>query len=330
MKRLFSLIMCAYLLTGCNGDGGNDNDTQVGYLTFHGIRGLSYETQSQSGITGNRGEFRYYPGETITFRLGSIVLARDVPAKERLSPLDLEPAHEAELYHGVMVNGLSTHKPVESELVRADHNLINIYRLLLSIDIDDDEKTGIYIRDETLDEIAAYPIEEPINFNKQPSDFGNSSVITAPENLFVWALCFRYGRDRQCTDPYDGRNIKSENIAISYMQDQLDIISDAMNANFYLSPYTFEIAPDDRSLKTVSVLSHRNKWKVGELEAITSDESVVAIHNIDTANQQVTFYNVSSETVAEATLTLNIRVEGDYRWHQKPLKVRIHPNPAKR
>ena len=330
MKRFISLIMCASLLTGCGGDGGSGNDAQVGYLTFHGIRGLSYETQSQSGITGPLGEFRYYPGETLTFRLGSIILAKDVPAKERLSPLDLEPAHEAELRHGVMVDGLSTHKPVESELVLSDHYLINVYRLLLSLDADDNEKTGVFIRDEILDEIAAYPIEEPINFHKAPSDFGNREIITAPENLFVWALCFRIHSDRNCTNPYAGRNIKQEGTATSYMQAQLDIISDAMSANLYLSPYAFEIGSNDRSLQTVTIRSHNNKWSVAEIEAISHDDSVVAIHSIDPANQQVTFYNVSTEAEAETKLTINIRLEGDYRWLQKPLSVRIHPNPIKR
>src|SRR5690606_41657654 len=118
MKRLFSLIMCSCVLAGCSSGGGSsDNDAQVGYLTHNGIRGLSYETQSQSGITGPRGDIRNYPGETSTFRLVSLVLAEKVLAKEKLSPLDLEPSHLTNQHDSDMVDGLSTQKPVESELI---------------------------------------------------------------------------------------------------------------------------------------------------------------------------------------------------------------------
>lgn len=332
MKRFLSLILCASVLTGCGSDGGSDdNDALVGYLTFHGIRGLSYETQSQSGTTGIRGEFYYRPGETLTFRLGNIVLARDVPAKERLSPLDLVPENQEELYQGVMVDGLSTHKPVETALVESDTYLINVYRLLLALDADENEKNGIYIRDEILEEIVAYPMEEPINFHKNPADFGNLDVITAPENLFVWALCFTdVWSDRNCTNPFDGRKIKTDNVAKAYMQEQLDKISGLTSTDFRLEPYAVEIASGDRSLHTVTIKSHSNTRTVAELEVLSGDDSVVAIHNYDPSTQQVTFYNTASEQLAETVLTINIRPTGDYRWIRKNLSVRIHPNPGSR
>lgn len=331
MKRLFSLIMCSCVLAGCSSGGGSsDNDAQVGYLTHNGIRGLSYETQSQSGITGPRGDFRYYPGETITFRLGSLVLAENVPAKERLSPLDLEPAHLAELHDSVMVDGLSTHKPVESELILTDHYLINVFRLLLSLDADDNDKNGIYIQDKILDDIAAYPLDQPINFHKIPKDFGNHEVITAPENLFVWALCFDGYSNSTCSNPYAGRRIKSEGNATSYMQTQSDFIFNNISTGLSLSPFAFEIASNDRSLHTVTIRGHRNELSIAELEVVSTDDSVVAVHSRDPARQQVTFYNVSTEPTAEATLWLNIRLADDYRWIKKPLNVLIHPNPMKR
>src|SRR5690606_19746671 len=77
-KKLLTILTSAAYLSACGGGGGsNNNNAEVGYLTYTGIRGLSYETASQSGTTGDKGEYRYYPGETVTFRLGDMTLAEN-------------------------------------------------------------------------------------------------------------------------------------------------------------------------------------------------------------------------------------------------------------
>lgn len=57
-----------------------------------GIENVHYETRSQSSTTNGNGEFRYHPGETLTFRVGDLVLAENVPAAPFLSPETLTVA----------------------------------------------------------------------------------------------------------------------------------------------------------------------------------------------------------------------------------------------
>jgi para-nitrobenzyl esterase len=38
------------------------------------VAGLEYKTQTASGITNEKGKFKYYPGETVTFSIGGLVL----------------------------------------------------------------------------------------------------------------------------------------------------------------------------------------------------------------------------------------------------------------
>ena len=38
------------------------------------VHGLEYQTQTVGGLTGEKGEFRYRSGETVTFSIGGLVL----------------------------------------------------------------------------------------------------------------------------------------------------------------------------------------------------------------------------------------------------------------
>ncbi|OYU32179.1 MAG: hypothetical protein CFE39_04300 [Comamonadaceae bacterium PBBC2] len=67
------------LLAGCGG-GGSDTpsaSTRDGYVYMAGgfVEGLSYSTETQSGTTGPRGQFKYQTGETVVFKVGNQALA---------------------------------------------------------------------------------------------------------------------------------------------------------------------------------------------------------------------------------------------------------------
>ncbi len=79
------------VLAGCGG-GGSDTpaatvkDAYV-YMAGGFVEGLTYSTETQSGTTGPRGQFKYQPGETVTFKVGNQTLT---PYKIKLSaPLPL-------------------------------------------------------------------------------------------------------------------------------------------------------------------------------------------------------------------------------------------------
>jgi hypothetical protein len=52
------------------------------------VKGLIYKTPSTQGKTNKEGEFKYYPGEDISFYVGNIELGT-APAREMMTPCDL-------------------------------------------------------------------------------------------------------------------------------------------------------------------------------------------------------------------------------------------------
>jgi hypothetical protein len=91
---------------------------QPGHFIDAPVLGLTYKSPTQDGITTETGEFRYIPREQVEFSVGSLSLGSAL-GDQRVSPVDL---------FGV------------SELV--DPKVINIARLLQSLDADGDAQNG--------------------------------------------------------------------------------------------------------------------------------------------------------------------------------------------
>ncbi len=90
------------------------------------VAGVNYSTASQEdGTTNAAGEFQYLEGESVTFRVGGTVLP-EVVAKDKVTPLDM----------GGEDAGLDS--PV----------VVNILRLLQTLDADGDPENGITITPE--------------------------------------------------------------------------------------------------------------------------------------------------------------------------------------
>lgn len=75
----FLALIGAALLAGCGGSGGSDTPSVTirdGYVYMAGgaVEGLTYTTETQSGITGPRGQFKYQAGETVVFKVGNQAL----------------------------------------------------------------------------------------------------------------------------------------------------------------------------------------------------------------------------------------------------------------
>ena len=85
-----SLLLGCLSLSACG--GGDDRDWE--YVVFSGrfiappVAGLHYQTVTQSGVTDASGLFKYRPGESITFKIGDIVLGT-VPGAAKVNPFDL-------------------------------------------------------------------------------------------------------------------------------------------------------------------------------------------------------------------------------------------------
>lgn len=129
--RPLALATAVALLTACGSDNNSSSSASgIGTLTDAAIAGVSYRTSSGiTGVTDAAGKFRYNPGDTVTFRLGSLVLGT-IPTtgqEETVTPIQLVNA----------VTGLTEQQK---------ENLVtNLLVLLQSVDADGNPDNGIDI-----------------------------------------------------------------------------------------------------------------------------------------------------------------------------------------
>jgi len=140
-KNNFLATIVALALTGCGGGGGGGGDptpnvsptpitgTQTGVFIDSAVAGLHYVSKSTSGTTTHSGttnasgEYRYEPGDTVTFSIGDIAFP-PVTAKSKVTPLDIASTDDVH-----------------------DITVVNIARLLQTLDSDGDPSNGIKIED---------------------------------------------------------------------------------------------------------------------------------------------------------------------------------------
>lgn len=131
--HVLSLLLIATALVfsgGCSRGGGGGvavtpEDVKEGYLLDGPVEGMEYVTVLWSGITDRDGKFLYQDGENITFFLGDVILGR-TNAKRFITPLD------------IVAGSVNTSFP----------EVINMSRLLQSLDFDGDLDNGIQISSE--------------------------------------------------------------------------------------------------------------------------------------------------------------------------------------
>ena len=134
-----TLLFCFILpiLVSCGGGGGS-NPTSTGVFIDSPVINIGYRTETQNGVTNSRGEFKYHPGETITFFIGDLEFP-SVLADERVTPLDM--ADTDDVFH---------------------HMVVNIARLLQTLDKDGDTNNGITIADSARDHATQIDFDLPV------------------------------------------------------------------------------------------------------------------------------------------------------------------------
>ncbi|WP_273427486.1 organic solvent ABC transporter permease [Marinobacter sp.] len=204
--RLSATLVTTFALTGCLDDGGSDsNDTSVGQLNYNGFSGLTYQTQSQRGSTNAKGEFRYYPGETLSLWIGDLALVQGVPAQTYVTPLEFVPDVRAALTNPVIDDeGLSTHT-IREQLLLDNPELRNITRLLMNLNWTGDvpKDQGIDIRQRVISQLnAALPnLSEPIDFSVSEAVFTASDEEVSPANQLLAEICFYPEGHPLCEEP---------------------------------------------------------------------------------------------------------------------------------
>jgi para-nitrobenzyl esterase len=126
---------------------------KTGVFSDSPVQGLSYATQTLSGTTDESGTFRYIEGQNITFAMGGLELGT-ARADKLLSPIDMVPGASG----------------------AADTAVVNISRLLQSLDQDGDLNNGIQISSEIAQIVSGY--SDYLTFGQSPENFGSDSTIS--------------------------------------------------------------------------------------------------------------------------------------------------------
>lgn len=117
-------ICCTTLLISCGSDDMPDEEQattpNVGVFIDSPVAGIEYSTDSYSGKTDEAGRFSFNDGETVQFSIGDIVLP-GIKAESMV--------HVSDIFSGTT----------------ADQEVINLARLLLTLDTDNNPENGITI-----------------------------------------------------------------------------------------------------------------------------------------------------------------------------------------
>lgn len=162
-----SVLACTLTLAlaACN-SGGSDSSTSApsptsnppassnatGVFLDAPVQGLRVERSSgASGTTGSFGEFAYTAGESVTFYLGNLKLGT-VVAKAEITPLDLFNTSDSN-----------------------NRKVVNLLRLLQSLDSNDNLSNGIQLSDTTLQ--AANPTLAKLTLDQDTTLFEKSTDV---------------------------------------------------------------------------------------------------------------------------------------------------------
>lgn len=338
MKILRALLfpLLSSVLVACGSDSDSDSDPSglVGYLMPDGVEGIDYQTTTYEGLTGPGGSFRYEEGDLITFRVGDIVFADAIPAKQFMTFVDFDPAAVAILEAGEVENGLTGNSELESEQVRTDR-IDNISRFLFSIDDDNERENGIQVSSSVRQELIDSELSPLIDFDIPAEEFRQEDEETTDDvdetslpRQLINSLCFP--EDQDCDDEF-GRVMIGGLTPIEYLEDTYFLIA----ARIFINPEQYEIAAEDTRIFRARLDLRGLHGEVREMEVVTSDEiaqlvqtpppaqrQVVGIDSFDVNGGSVDFFSVGNS--GESTeIVINLRLDNDYRWIRKTFRVSL-------
>ena len=204
--RLSLALLGALAFTGClDNESGSGDDTSTGRLNFNGFSGLSYQTASQAGTTNAAGEFRYYPGETLEFRVGDLPLISGVPAQQYITLLEFfEPTRTALQTPMADEEGLTTHTLTEQQVLE-NTTLMNLTRFLMLLNWSEGIPEGedIELRTRVISQLnaALQDLTGPIDFTASEPEFTATTPTLSPANQLLAAICFYPEDDERCEEP---------------------------------------------------------------------------------------------------------------------------------
>jgi len=155
--NLHLATLCCISLVGCSSSSSTPDGTMdtvlTGVFLDSAVAGLSYSTETLSGVTNANGEFQYINGENVTFSIGDLAFPT-TNASETVTPLDMTSSRS--IYDDLVVNTIV---------------------LLQSLDVDANPSNGITISEQAIAGATS------VDLNVAPSDFSqNPDVINLVAN----------------------------------------------------------------------------------------------------------------------------------------------------
>jgi len=157
MIKIIVSALCCFLLVSCSSSSTNSDpaaDTVLtGVFLDSAVEGVSYRTDTESGITNAAGEYNYIDGESVTFSIGTLDFPT-VVAGPVVTPVEMSSSEN--IFSNISVN---------------------VARLLQSLDEDGDLNNGIQISEQAASSAV------PIDFNVEPDVFSeNTDVVNLVAN----------------------------------------------------------------------------------------------------------------------------------------------------
>ncbi|MCG8316683.1 MAG: hypothetical protein MI976_26000, partial [Pseudomonadales bacterium] len=280
MNRMLLLALLAFLLSACGGSSSNsgsgDEDRSqndppesndvilTGTFIDSAVEGLEYFTPTLNGVTNQKGDFQYRPGETVSFRVGGIELGT-VNAESALTPLDFAP-----------LGASSTHPRV-----------VNIARFLQTLDTDLNPDNGISISGS----VRAAAVGVSLDFDVGAAAFENAPALLS----FLASL----SPERTLRDHLDASRHLQENLSSAYKDlpaELLVLTSDTDEANIAAhSDGSSLVLLDKQASDTTRDIVFTNAS--GERSVITLNEQGLPIQLYAESGLVIVFENYSKAFV---------------------------------
>ncbi len=176
---------CSFFFSSGGGSEDDENRdgltvvVRTGEFVDAPVQGLYYESGDLSGFTDGDGRFEYAEGESVRFFIGDIALGNAVPGKALVTPLDLVDDGD-----------------IDSSAV------INIARLLQSLDIDEDENTitlPLALQDRAV--LSNELVSSAITY----LDFADDPAFANAASQLLAAVTDDYPRTASLVDPESAR-----------------------------------------------------------------------------------------------------------------------------
>lgn len=249
------VVTTALSFSGCGSSSSDDTvkkTTKNGIFIDSHVQGIEYSTETQNGITDENGSFKYKDGETVTFKIGGINLGT-TKVNDIVTPLNVIGVTSAD----------ST-------------NVVNMLRMLQSLDEDKNASNGIKISSSTLDTSNSMNVDftqkNPVDISSTLTQFGlnNNQIISKidAKKHFTNSMISTYSsaNDTLTTNYLNGKTFYTKN----FVDDSGD----------YYYRYTIISFTDNYiSVKEYNDFDGKRTWNTMGESYIISNNSITSDHS---------------------------------------------------